>query len=441
MIGFQVAQTVLHNLDSTSKNHFLYHDLSADKWGILSWDMDLVFGKFFTTSAVDFGAGRESGSLNDIMMSERVVFRSLGNPWFMTTVRGNTLRNWLQNFFFVTGDGYYQRAYLARVWDILEEKYTREAYASRLSELRDFTVAEQDLDFFRWGRYPSNVEGFPQDLDGNIAIIESEIEDHRTFVREYFRDNHPEIMRHPRMRISEVLFLSEADNELEFIELTNISADTVDLLGWTIEGIRFEFTESVVVDPGGVIVVAKSPAELQAATDVDPSVCFGPYSGSLANRGETLRLLDAGPGYPATVDYLDYDADTFPRVLPGFSIELRDVSGNFDNDHPAAWKGSESVGGTPGNLGDAGPTFIRGDANDDLKVDITDAVVIVSYLFGEGIELRCLDAADIDDNAEIDLSDAIAVLNHLFAGASGPSIPYPGAGTDPSNDALHCVAP
>ena len=76
-----------------------------------------------------------------------------------------------------------------------------------------------------------------------------------------------------------------------------------------------------------------------------------------------------------------------------------------------------------------------------MKVDITDAVVIVSYLFGEGIELRCLDAADIDDNAEIDFSDAIAVLNHLFAGASGPSIPYPGAGTDPSNDALHCGAP
>ena len=64
IVGFQVAQTVLHNLDSATKNHFLYHDFDADKWSILTWDMDLVLGKFFTAAAVNRDEGREVGTLN-----------------------------------------------------------------------------------------------------------------------------------------------------------------------------------------------------------------------------------------------------------------------------------------------------------------------------------------------------------------------------------------
>jgi spore coat protein CotH len=51
-IGYQITQAVLDNIDSFAKNHFLYHDLEQDRWGHITWDLDLTFGKFFTPTAV-----------------------------------------------------------------------------------------------------------------------------------------------------------------------------------------------------------------------------------------------------------------------------------------------------------------------------------------------------------------------------------------------------
>jgi hypothetical protein len=87
----------------------------------------------------------------------------------------------------------------------------------------------------------------------------------------------------------------------------------------------------------------------------------------------------------------------------------------------------------------ASPSFVRGDANADSKVDISDAVKILGFLFLGEAAPRCFDAADSDDNGKLDLSDAISLLYHLFQGAAPPPPPYPEAGTDPTPDPLDCL--
>jgi len=82
--------------------------------------------------------------------------------------------------------------------------------------------------------------------------------------------------------------------------------------------------------------------------------------------------------------------------------------------------------------------FVRGNANDDATVDISDAVSILGYLFLGSAAPPCLDAADTDDSGLIDLSDAVSLLNHLFQGAEPPSPPYPEQGDDPTPDGLGC---
>ncbi len=72
--------------------------------------------------------------------------------------------------------------------------------------------------------------------------------------------------------------------------------------------------------------------------------------------------------------------------------------------------------------------FIRGDTNSDLTVDISDAVTILIYLFGEGVTLPVLQAADINNDTMVDISDAVTLLSFLFAGGAEPAYPFPEPG-------------
>ncbi len=441
MIGFQVAQVVLGNFDSATKNHFLYHDVDEGRWAILSWDLDLVLGKFFDLNAINPNEGRQQGTLNDVMMSQNSEVQGLLTPWYMSTVNRNPRRNWAIDFFFRAGDGFYQRAYLVRLLQILEEKFRLPEFSDRLDELFEFLFVAQAEDFDLWGRYPSNVQGFPEDMAGNLLIIERELDARRDFLLNYIATNHAEILSTPRVKISEILFLSPRDAELEFVELTNVSAASVNLRGWTIDGIGYQFPtdEDVVLPAGGVVVVARDPQALEAAArDGDMPALFGPYSGRLNDAGEELRLLDAGPGFPATVDYVAYSCGgDWPEIEPGFSVQMVDVAAGRDNDLPTAWVQSASRAGNPGRTQ---PEFRRGDANSDEQIDISDAIFVLLHLFVVPQDLRCFDAADSNDSGNVDLSDPIALLNHLFRGEASPPppAPYPGRGVDPTADDLTC---
>ncbi len=82
--------------------------------------------------------------------------------------------------------------------------------------------------------------------------------------------------------------------------------------------------------------------------------------------------------------------------------------------------------------------FIRGDADRNNKVELTDAIIVLDWLFKDGEEPKCLDAADADDNRQIQLTDAVRILNFLFKGGESPAQPYPEKGVDSTQDELSC---
>jgi len=81
---------------------------------------------------------------------------------------------------------------------------------------------------------------------------------------------------------------------------------------------------------------------------------------------------------------------------------------------------------------------VRADASGDEKVDLSDAVATLGYLFLGGGELPCLNAADSDDSGVIEITDAIFLLGYLFLGQRSIPEPYPACGLDPSPDLLGC---
>jgi hypothetical protein len=84
--------------------------------------------------------------------------------------------------------------------------------------------------------------------------------------------------------------------------------------------------------------------------------------------------------------------------------------------------------------------FVRGETNLDSlgSPDISDGIFILQWLFCGGKEPLCMDAADVNDDGTADISDGIALLSFLFTGGSPPMAPFPGAGLDPTADALEC---
>jgi hypothetical protein len=97
--------------------------------------------------------------------------------------------------------------------------------------------------------------------------------------------------------------------------------------------------------------------------------------------------------------------------------------------------------GTTAARGDAG--FLRGDANSDKSIDIGDAVMVLSFLFGGVESIPCLAAADADSRGDVNITDAVYLLNFLFLGGLAPKAPFPdcGAPPDDAGAVLKCQTP
>ncbi len=86
------------------------------------------------------------------------------------------------------------------------------------------------------------------------------------------------------------------------------------------------------------------------------------------------------------------------------------------------------------------PDFIRGDCNQDLLADISDAITMLGVLFSGLPTPTCEDACDSNDDGQSDVGDPIYLLATLFGGGPLPPPPYPDCGSDPTaGDPLGCA--
>jgi hypothetical protein len=93
--------------------------------------------------------------------------------------------------------------------------------------------------------------------------------------------------------------------------------------------------------------------------------------------------------------------------------------------------------------------FVRGNANasplssEDPQgsIDIADAVFLLSYLFADGKDPPCADAADANDSGGLDIADPITILTYLFASGGPLPEPFSACGFDSaSDDELDCAS-
>ncbi|MBN1420429.1 MAG: alpha-2-macroglobulin [Planctomycetes bacterium] len=96
-----------------------------------------------------------------------------------------------------------------------------------------------------------------------------------------------------------------------------------------------------------------------------------------------------------------------------------------------------TIPGDPITVGGEYP-FVRGDANADGRIDLGDAVSILSHLFG-GEKMPCEDALDVNDDGILMIDDAIRLLMYLFVSPDPPiPAPFDAPGVDGTEDDLGC---
>ena len=192
--------------------------------------------------------------------------------------------------------------------------------------------------------------------------------------------------------------------ELQAIDLNGelLGADTV--------------TVTTTAEFGPPEIASLSPAEAEAGDVIEIrgtgflpglTVLFGDTPAPVADRQSETKILAEAPAGSGQVE-----------------VRVRNSNG-------------QESGGANFTYFQPGPVFVRGDANGDGALDISDAVSVVSFLFMGG-QLTCLDAADVDDDEQLVITDAVYLLDFLFRSGAPPAPPYPAAGTDPDGDILGC---
>ena len=139
----------------------------------------------------------------------------------------------------------------------------------------------------------------------------------------------------------------------------------------------------------------------------------------------------------------DAQLETFRLEFPGQEIYAAQLSGPYElarievfdasADYVTSDRHDDAHTTAPYAWEQFGPSedqpFVRGDANADGGLDISDPVKILFYLFVGTSPITCLEAADVDADNTVVVTDAVYVLNFLFAGGASPPAPYAECGT------------
>lgn len=149
-----------------------------------------------------------------------------------------------------------------------------------------------------------------------------------------------------QVRISEIMYHSPHDPEVEWIEITNFSGREIDLSQWTLEGAGYQFPHGEVLDAGSSLVLVGALGAGHFA-EIYPGVTVrAEFSGTLSNKGESLRLRDASGRIMDEVQYGDNGAWPERADGGGASIELSGAASATGD--ASSWRASSENGGSPG---------------------------------------------------------------------------------------------
>jgi hypothetical protein len=228
---------------------------------------------------------------------------------------------------------------------------------------------------------------------------------------------------------------------------------------------RVNLEQTVASASGWTLAVAHDPARLRL---LDVSIAGTGLDALLGPGGFVLFEITSGPGNSGFTAQADLSPET-TRALPAPEQTLavaRYQSLPALDPSLVGTRIETTISFAPSLQGSGGPLwnsvspqgrlrtepgkltvevlpasrFVRGDANGDGEIDISDPLAILFFLFGgfDGIEEICAEAGNANNDNHLDITDAIFILERLFIAPQPFPAPYPDCGPDPSLPSLGC---
>ena len=303
---------VIMQTDMVGKNYYVYRDTGGDnEWAILPWDLDLTFGRNFTSRAGYFDTNlfyenyTEFRDNNDVISLVRSLIWNNDATRDMFFRRVRTLSDR-----FVDSD-YIQTRLLAQL--------------NRLSSPDTFP-GDALTDSFAWGTWYDNdpvprpfstIHPDSEDMERAVVRIVNEWLPLRHAELYLATPDLPEAQENEEIMIGSLDFDPISDNQdQEYIELINQHPFAADVSGWRVDGaVRFILPEGTVIPSGSSLFLSPNKADFRTR-DLSPTgneqrFVVGPYKGNLSAEGETIDLYDP--------DDVLRDSKTFSGSQPGFN--------------------------------------------------------------------------------------------------------------------------
>jgi hypothetical protein len=158
----------------------------------------------------------------------------------------------------------------------------------------------------------------------------------------------PEILVDGKLVINEIMY-HPAERYASYVELHNLSTNTLSLGGLRIEGVDADIGYGQMIGPTGYVVIAGNKSGYQGAY-TNAEVVVDTFKGTLDNGGETLRLLrPVGSNAWVEIDRVTYGDDPpWPALTDGGGASLQLIDATRDNNRVGNWAVDLSRPFTPG---------------------------------------------------------------------------------------------
>jgi len=309
MINHMALSALTRHDDQRFQNFYAARDAESGLWEVVEWDLDRLWIENEDTT--------ESIPFTDVAY--------IDEP-FMDAIFA------VQEF---------EDMYWRRMQTLVDTYLSPEGVADLIAK-RDGLVAEigatnSTLEFEKWGR----VDIFTSEYfrDEFITAIQNRV---TAFAAE---SRLPGTASGNQNVVITELHYNPAGDDAEFIELYNNSNESIDLSGWTIDGIGLTMEFGTVILPNEYVVFTDNMPQFKTQYPGDVFV-GGQYSGGLSGGGEAITLINVDG---VTIDSVEYD-DTapWPTAPDGSGNTLSLIDVNSDNSLASSWTASSQVNGTPG---------------------------------------------------------------------------------------------
>jgi hypothetical protein len=185
----------------------------------------------------------------------------------------------------------------------------------------------------------------------------------------------------------------------DWVEIRNCSTAPLSLKGFFL-GERFAAEEDWFQIPGELSLEAGGHLVIFCDGKPGQGPLHAPFKLS-AGGGRLVLVGSLAHGGHVVLDSVDYGPQTVDIAWARTAC-----GGGWSNLRP-----------TPGR--DNSPLVDRGDADGNLRLEVTDPVRILTYLY-QGDSLPCREAADANSDSTVDITDAIDLFAYLFLGGPAP---------------------